>query len=229
MSWHRDHRMFHQWSMSWYHYRFEPKACQPFMTKPSAASKPEQTGQASPHDTQLHTCWGKIHNDVIKWKHFSRHWPFVWGSHRWIPRTKGQWCGALMFPLICTWIYVSANNHEAGDLRRHRAHYVVTVMCRQESDFQLIFDPWIQLIRLDGSRIKVLADMTAVNLCIYPSEVTWGQWGILFQYRYWSKYIFLRLNFVVLIKMFDHLCMYMCLLLTQNLMLAAMQVYLELR
>ena len=37
---------------------------------------------------------------------------------------KGQWRGDLMFSLICTWI----NNRETGDLRRHRAHYDVTVM-----------------------------------------------------------------------------------------------------
>ena len=41
---------------------------------------------------------------------------------------KGQWCGALMFPLICVWINGWVNNHEAGDLRRHRAHYDVNVM-----------------------------------------------------------------------------------------------------
>ena len=23
-----------------------------------------------------------LHDDVIKWKHFPRHWPFVWGIHR---------------------------------------------------------------------------------------------------------------------------------------------------
>ena len=34
---------------------------------------------------------------------------------------KGQWRGALMFSLICTWIYSWVNNPEAGDLRRHRA------------------------------------------------------------------------------------------------------------
>ena len=30
------------------------------------------------------------HDDVIKWKHFPRYWPFVRGIHRsrWIPRTK---------------------------------------------------------------------------------------------------------------------------------------------
>ena len=42
---------------------------------------------------------------------------------RWIPHTRGQWRGALMFSLI--WV----NNGGASDLRRHRADYDVTVMC----------------------------------------------------------------------------------------------------
>ena len=41
---------------------------------------------------------------------------------------KGQWRRALMFSLICTWINGWVNNREAGDLRRHRGHYDVTVM-----------------------------------------------------------------------------------------------------
>ena len=41
---------------------------------------------------------------------------------------KGHWRRALMLPLICTWIYGCTNNREAGDMRRHRAHYDVTVM-----------------------------------------------------------------------------------------------------
>ena len=41
----------------------------------------------------------------------------------------GQWHEALMFSLICAWINGSVNNREAGDLRRHRAHYDVIVMC----------------------------------------------------------------------------------------------------
>ena len=41
---------------------------------------------------------------------------------------KGQWRGALMFYLICTWINGCINNREAGDLRRHRAHYDVAAM-----------------------------------------------------------------------------------------------------
>ena len=36
-----------------------------------------------------------------------------------------------MFSLICARINGSVNNCQAGDLRRHRAHYDVTVMGRQ--------------------------------------------------------------------------------------------------
>ena len=36
--------------------------------------------------------------------------------------------GDLMFSLICTWINAWVNNREAGDLRRHRAHYDDIVM-----------------------------------------------------------------------------------------------------
>ena len=45
------------------------------------------------------------HDDVIKWKHFPRYWPFVRGTHRSPVNSpiKGQWRGALMFTLICTW------------------------------------------------------------------------------------------------------------------------------
>ena len=42
------------------------------------------------------------HDDVIKWKHFPRYWPFVREIHRSpvnFPH-KGQWRGALMFTLI---------------------------------------------------------------------------------------------------------------------------------
>ena len=44
------------------------------------------------------------HDDVIKWKHFPRYWPFVPGIHRGRWRMhKGQWRGTLMFSLICVW------------------------------------------------------------------------------------------------------------------------------
>ena len=73
---------------------------------------------------------GFSHDDVIKWKHFPRYWPFVRGIHRSAVNSphKGQWLGALMSPLICPWIDGCANNRDTGDLGRHRAHYDVTVM-----------------------------------------------------------------------------------------------------
>ena len=73
----------------------------------------------------------KYHDDVIKWKHFPRYWPFVRGIHRSPVNSphKGQWRGALMFSLICAWINGWVNNREAGDLRSHRVHCDVSVMC----------------------------------------------------------------------------------------------------
>ena len=66
----------------------------------------------------------EAHDGVIKWKHFSRYWPFVRGIHRSTVNSphEGQWRGALVFSLICAWINGWINNRKAGDLRRHRAH-----------------------------------------------------------------------------------------------------------
>ena len=63
------------------------------------------------------------HDDVMKWKHFPRYWPFLRGIHRWPVNSlhKDQWRGALMCSLICAWINGLANNREADDLRRCRA------------------------------------------------------------------------------------------------------------
>ena len=68
-------------------------------------------------------------DDVIKWKHFPRYWPFVWGIHRSPVNSphKGQWHGALLFSLINAW-NGWVNTGEAAVLRHHRAHYDVTVM-----------------------------------------------------------------------------------------------------
>ena len=70
------------------------------------------------------------HDDVIKWKHFPRYWPFVRRIHRSPVNSphKGQWRGALMFSLIYARINGWVNNREAGDLRRHQAHCDVIVM-----------------------------------------------------------------------------------------------------
>ena len=62
---------------------------------------------------------------------FSASLVFVRGIHRSPVNSphKGQWRGALMFSMICVWKKNGwENNGEAGDLRRYRAHYGVTVM-----------------------------------------------------------------------------------------------------
>ena len=75
-----------------------------------------------------------IHDDVIKLKHFPRNWPFVQGMSPVSGEFPAQMpviCGALIFSLICVWINMIngwVNIREAGDLRRHRAHYDVSVM-----------------------------------------------------------------------------------------------------
>ena len=91
----------------------------------------------------------QIHDDVIKWKHFPRYWPFVRGIHRSPVNSphKGQWRGALMFSLICVWIICWVNNLETGHLRRYGAHYDIIVMNQVRDKwppfhrwyFQLIF------------------------------------------------------------------------------------------
>ena len=64
-------------------------------------------------------------------KHSSRCCPFVRGTHRSLVDSPhgGRWRGALMFCLICA-IRKRLSNHSRRRwcLRRHRAHYYVTVL-----------------------------------------------------------------------------------------------------
>ena len=97
------------------------------------------------------------HDDVIKWKHFPRYWPYVRGIHwpRWIPHTKagdaelwciydaGLWC---LYTLICARINGWVNNREAGDLRRYRPHYDVVVMSEDE-DTQTALWGWTSILQ----------------------------------------------------------------------------------
>ena len=81
------------------------------------------------------------HDDVIKWKHFPRNWPFVREIHRSpvnFPH-KGQWRGALMFSLIYAWINDWVNNRKAGDLRRQHGHYDVIIMFKHKWQSQLTY------------------------------------------------------------------------------------------
>ena len=68
-----------------------------------------------------------VHDDVIKWKHFPRYWPFMRGTAE-FPTQRPVTRSFDEFFFICAWIKDWVNNHEAGDLRRHCAHYDVIVM-----------------------------------------------------------------------------------------------------
>ena len=119
------------------------------------------------------------HDDVIKWKHFPRNWPFVRGIHRSPVNSphKGQWCGALMFSLICVLINDWVNNRGAGDLRRHRGHCDVIVMSfhsngNNQHSFELTRWPryvgcvWgcvIKALRRDGIKWSIFMNE---NCCI---------------------------------------------------------------
>ena len=130
------------------------------------------------------TAWGvqcASHDDVIKWEHFPRYWPFVRG----IPRSpvnsphKGQWRGALMFSLNCVWINGRISDREAGDLGRYRAHYDVIVMLLR---FRVSL--WLCLQHSRASSVSLLKRNSSMRL------VWLGQIIDLFLSRNIKMYVF---------------------------------------
>ena len=133
----------------------------------------------------------RSHDDVIKWKHFPCYWPFVRGIYRSPVNSphKRQWRRALMVSLICAWINGWVNNREAGDLRRHRAHYDITAM--------------FGLGRSDLHVIVSFTSSTAMSICtIIVCYICWSQW----------KYQSLVPIKVFPIKSFAPICMTQCLI-----------------
>ena len=76
------------------------------------------------------TYFSKEHDDVIKWNIFRVTGPLCgeFTGHRWIPLTKASDVELSCFLWSALWINSWVNTREAGDLRRHRAHYGVIVM-----------------------------------------------------------------------------------------------------
>ena len=76
-----------------------------------------------------------FHDDVIKRKHFSRHWPFVWGIR--------QWRRTLVFSLICAWTNGWVNNRlfetPSRSLWCHctEDNYPGILLCSQDSTLHL--------------------------------------------------------------------------------------------
>ena len=104
------------------------------------------------------------HDDVIKWKHSPRYWPFVWGMHRSPVNSphKGQWRGALMFSLICVWINGWLNHREASDLRRYRPHYDASVMIIST---HLCYGR--NMMQFHGSILNVLSFLESLRIVSY--------------------------------------------------------------
>ena len=82
----------------------------------------------------------------------------LWGEstdHRWIPLTRASdaelWCFLWFVPELTN---LSANNRDADDLRRHRAHYDVTVMINPSPKL------WIPVL-LGGESICVVGEIPA--------------------------------------------------------------------
>ena len=123
-------------------------------------------------------CWGHLdsqlllsHDDVIKWKHFPRYWPCVRGIHRSpvnFPH-KGQWRGASMFSLIFAWTNNWANNGDAGDLRRHRAHHDVIVM-RIGVDNQADACVYVTEVLMDGCLLQCIS-LVLLECLFYPIDL----------------------------------------------------------
>ena len=118
----------------------------------------------------------QCHDDVIKWKHFPRCWPFVWGIHRCPVNSphKGQWRGALMLSLICTRINGWVNKCEAGDLRRYRIHYDVTVMTHQQCPIQLL------------TGVKVTTKIPFIPLFFIFSELSKAWLAVCYHLHIWQ-------------------------------------------
>ena len=89
------------------------------------------------------------HDDVIKWKHFPRYWPFVRGS-----------------------------TGDAGDLRRHRAHYDVTVMFQVIVVVKLLYH-WCSVISISFTMIFVLFCFGNRNDIYMPFGAYWTHGWIL--------------------------------------------------
>ena len=120
-----------------------------------------------------------LHDDIIKWKHFPRYWPFVRGTHRssvtgsrWISLTKASdaelWC----FFLSALWINGWASNHGAGDLRRHRAHYDGIIMDWIDRRHFRWIGRWLNVYRLEKrARERQWIWIYSKIICVYSVHI----------------------------------------------------------
>ena len=132
----------------------------------------------------------------MKSKHFPCYWPFVRGIHRSALNSphKGQWRGALMFSLICVWITGWTNNRGAGDLRRHRAHYDVTLMPFYESKTEIAVGDILSHSGIIWSRFAILVNYSNFPCTHLINGFGYNAWHLLqpreyyrFEKRLWKE------------------------------------------
>ena len=101
------------------------------------------------------------HDDIMKWKHFPRYWPFVGGIHRtrWSPRTKASdaklWCFLDLRPNIQLskqswgWWFKTPSRllrHHRNEMTTKRHAFVK--MSLLENDCEHIFTDSIKLFKM---------------------------------------------------------------------------------
>ena len=168
----------------------------------SYSLKPISTGEHS-----LHISWRSTHLLHLYflfswWRHqieaCSASLAFVRGIHRRLrgihrspvnsPHTD-QGRGALRFSLICAWTNGWDNNRDAGDLRRHRALYDVTVMwCRIV--IQWFGQPWV----LSAFNPSLLSNFELVKRVKLGECVHYGRNGLKFGALLYPDYHSLKLT-----------------------------------
>ena len=142
-----------------------------------------------------------IHDDVIKWKHFPRYWSFVRGIDRSTVNSphKGQWRGAWMFSLIRAWTNGWVNNGDAGDLRRRRAHFDVTVMYPTSRTASWCFPNWplTRYVMLRAAHASGMPETLSLLPLVSDSDmhhgtcvthVPWWMPGLLTSGFLWSRW-----------------------------------------
>ena len=119
---------------------------------------------------------------VFNWKHLPLYWSFVRRIHQSSVDSphKGQWRGALMFSLICTWTIGWANNWVAGDLRGHCTHYDVTLMDtpRHTQKYRQTHTHTYICIYIAMPLLHGTCTNTTLNLQKHPIARPWGCQGL---------------------------------------------------
>ena len=99
----------------------------------------------------------------------------------------GQWRGTLMFSLTCAWINGWVNNHEAGDLRRHRAHYDVIVMVNDNPPAHQVWGALLRIhiewppsswwLLMSWRHIGARPSATTMLTVLWLLYISWGEVG----------------------------------------------------